>query len=69
MQSRVADEGLSLERSLLWFAYSSFLIHICSVGQEVHHALIVAFPGSPDQRSGAILGEKKTDTTSEKGTK
>lgn len=58
-QSHVAREGLSLEHSLLWFAYSSFLIHICSVGQEVHHTLIVAFSGSPDQWSGAILGKKQ----------
>lgn len=44
------------------FAYSSFLVHICSIGQKVHHTLIVTFPGSPDQWSGAILGEKSEMT-------
>lgn len=39
--------------------YSSFLIHISSIGQKVHHAVKVALPGCPDQRSGPILHRNK----------
>lgn len=49
--------GVFYAGSSLWFTYSSFLVHISSIGQKVHHALKMAFPGSPDQWSGAVLGE------------
>lgn len=36
-------------------AYRSFLVHIGTVLQQVHHTVIMAFSGSPDQGCSAIL--------------
>ncbi len=43
----------------LKYTYCSLLVHISSVGQKVHHTVIVALPGCPDQRSGAILPRQR----------
>lgn len=36
-------------------AYRSLLVHIGTVLQQMHHTVIMALPGSPDQGCGAIL--------------
>lgn len=49
-------ETISITAESYWQStYCSFLVYISSIGQEVHHTVIVALPGCPDQRSGAIL--------------
>lgn len=46
--------------------YRSLLVYIRSICQKVHHTVIVAFPGSPYQRSCAILYRKDESTTTQK---
>lgn len=41
------------------FTYCPLLVNISTVLQQVHHTVIVALPGSPDQWSGAILRANK----------